>query len=216
MENKKKFNKIDVVQKSGFLMNKSRGQHFLENPNVIRAIVEKSAIRPTDIVLEIGPGNGNLTRLLIEAAHKVVAIEIDVRMIAELLKRYPATSSLGQKFTLVQGDAIKTQWPFFDLMVANLPYQISSPVIFKLLCHKPAFRCAVLMVQREFAMRLVAKPGSASYCRLSANVSLLAKCDHIMKVSKNNFRPPPKVESSIVRVEPKNPMPKINFIEWDG
>jgi 18S rRNA (adenine1779-N6/adenine1780-N6)-dimethyltransferase len=152
----------------------------------------------------------------LESAHKVVAIEVDVRMIAELLKRYPSTSQLGQKFQLVQGDAIKTQWPFFDLCVANLPYQISSPVIFKLLCHKPTFRCAILMVQREFAMRLVAKPGSESYCRLSANVQFLAKCDHIMKVSKNNFRPPPKVESSIVRIEPRNPMPKINFIEWDG
>lgn len=111
---------------------------------------------------------------------------------------------------------MKQKWPFFDMMVANLPYQISSPVTFKLLTHTPAFRCAILMVQREFAMRLVAKPGSEQYCRLSANVQLLAKCDHIMKVSKNNFRPPPKVESSIVRIEPRNPRPDINYIEWDG
>lgn len=72
------------------------------------------------------------------------------------------------------------------------------------------------MFQREFAMRLVAKPGSNLYCRLSVNVQLLAKVDHLMKVSRNSFKPPPKVESSVVRIEPRIPAPKINFIEWDG
>ena len=72
------------------------------------------------------------------------------------------------------------------------------------------------MFQREFAMRLVAKPGDSTYGRLSANVQLLAKVDHIMKVGKNNFRPPPKVESSVVRLEPRQPPPPIDFDEWDG
>ena len=72
------------------------------------------------------------------------------------------------------------------------------------------------MVQREFAMRMVAKPGTECYCRLSANLQLLAKVDHLFKVGKKNFRPPPKVESSVVRVEPKNPMPQIDFEQWDG
>lgn len=72
------------------------------------------------------------------------------------------------------------------------------------------------MFQREFALRLVAKPGDKLYCRLSINTQLLARVDHLMKVGKNNFRPPPKVESSVVRIEPKNPPPPINFQEWDG
>lgn len=72
------------------------------------------------------------------------------------------------------------------------------------------------MFQREFAQRLVAKPGDKLYCRLSVNTQLLARVDHLMKVSKNNFRPPPKVESSVVRIEPRNPPPPINFQEWDG
>ncbi|KAG8598785.1 hypothetical protein GDO81_002738 [Engystomops pustulosus] len=114
------------------------------------------------------------------------------------------------------GDVLKSELPFFDLCVANLPYQISSPFVFKLLLHRPFFRCAVLMFQREFAMRLVAKPGDKLYCRLSINTQLLARVDHLMKVGKNNFRPPPKVESSVVRIEPKNPPPPINFQEWDG
>ena len=188
----------------------------MENPEIIKAIVQKSALRPTDIVLEIGPGNGNLTKLLIDNAQKVIAIEIDTRMIGELMKRFPNYSETGKKLTLLRGDAMKVDWPFFDIIVANLPYQISSPVLFKMLCHKPAFRCAVLMVQREFALRMIAQPGTECYSRLSVSIQLLAKVDHLLKVGKKNFNPPPKVESSVVRVEPKNPMPDIDFIQWDG
>lgn len=85
-----------------------------------------------------------------------------------------------------------------------------------LLAHRPAFRCAVLMFQLEFVDRLCAKPGDTHYCRLSVNTQLIAKCDKIMNVKKNNFRPPPKVESAVVRIEPIHPPPPINMIEWDG
>lgn len=78
------------------------------------------------------------------------------------------------------------------------------------------FRTAILMFQREFAMRLVARPGDELYCRLSVNVQLFAKVTHIMKISKNSFKPPPKVESSVVRMDPINPPPPVNFEEWDG
>ena len=91
------------------------------------------------------------------------------------------------------------------------PLTGQSPVI-----SSPMFRCAILMFQREFAQRLVAAPGDKLYCRLSINTQLLARVDHLMKVGKNNFRPPPKVESSVVRLEPRNPPPPINFQEWDG
>jgi 18S rRNA (adenine1779-N6/adenine1780-N6)-dimethyltransferase len=182
---------------------------------ILNSIVAKAAVKSTDIVVEIGPGTGNLTMLLLEKAKSVVAIEIDPRMVGELTKRV-YSSSYKHKFQLIQGDVLKTPLPFFDLCVANIPYQISSPLVFKLLAHRPAFRCAVLMFQREFAMRLVAKPGSEYYCRLSANVHLLARADHLMKVGKGNFKPPPKVESSVVRIEPIYPLPDINFREWDG
>jgi 18S rRNA (adenine1779-N6/adenine1780-N6)-dimethyltransferase len=198
-----------------FQFDKSFGQHILKNPLVVKNLVEKTALKSTDIVLEIGPGTGNLTQLLLEKAKKVYAVEIDPRMASEVSKRMKKIG-YGHKFELIQGDALKVEFPFFDVCVANLPYQISSPFTFKLLAHRPAFKCAVLMFQREFALRLVAKPGSPLYCRLSVNVQLLAKVDHLMKVSKNSFKPPPKVESSVVRIEPKIPAPKINFIEWDG
>jgi len=142
-------------------------------------------------------------------------MEIDPRMIAEVTKRVQK-QGYSYKFQVIQGDAIKSPMPFFDVCVANTPYQISSPLVFKLIQHRPMFRCAILMFQREFAQRLVAKPGSNMYCRLSVNVQLLARVDHLIKVSKNSFKPPPKVESSVIRLEPKYPPPPINFTEWDG
>lgn len=178
-------------------------------------MLEKSALRPTDVVLEIGPGTGNMTVKILEKAKKVVACEIDPRLVAELQKRVQGTP-YQSKLQILIGDALKSEFPFFDICIANVPYQISSPLVFKLLLHRPIFRCAVLMFQREFAQRLVAKPGDKLYCRLSINTQLLARVDMLMKVGKNNFKPPPKVESSVVRIEPRNPPPAINFTEWDG
>ena len=215
-KNKDKNPQIKTVSGAvSFGMQKSKGQHLLKNPMILSEIVNKSGIKSTDTVLEIGPGTGNLTMLLLDAAKKVIAIELDPRMVAQLIKRV-GISPYQNKLQLIQGDVLKQNLPFFDLCVANIPYQISSPIVFKLLSHRPLFRAAVLLIQREFAMRLIAKPGSEFYCRLSVNVQLLSKVDHIMKVSKKNFVPPPKVESSVVRIEPIHPLPKINFLEWDG
>lgn len=168
------------------------GQHFLKNPAVISAIIQKSGVKGTDVVLEIGPGTGNMTLPLLQKSKQVVALEYDSRMVREVLKRVEGTD-VSNKLKIIQGDAIKTAWPFFDLMIANLPYQISSQVVFKLLSHRPMFRCAVLMFQEEFALRLTARPGESLYCRLSVNTQLLAKVDQLLKVGKQNFRPPPKV-----------------------
>lgn len=203
------------VKKTTMVMNKSFGQHILRNPQILKNMVEKAALRGTDVILEIGPGTGNLTQLLLEGGKKVIAIELDPRMVAEINKRFHSEIS-SKKLQLIYGDFLQQDLPFFDMCVSNVPYQISSPLTFKLLAHRPLFRCAVIMFQKEFALRLVAKPGTDLYCRLSVNVQLLAKVDHLMKVSKHNFKPPPKVESSIVRIEPKNPPPDINFVEWDG
>lgn len=199
----------------GFGMQKSKGQHLLKNPMILNEIINKSGIQPTDTILEIGPGTGNLTMLLLEKSQKVIAIELDPRMVAHLTKRI-GLSEHQHKLQLIQGDVLKQKLPFFNLCVANIPYQISSPIVFKLLSHRPIFRAAILLIQREFAMRLIAKPGSELYCRLSVNVQLLSKVEHIMKVGKNNFVPPPKVESSVVRIEPLHQLPNINYNEWDS
>uniref|UniRef100_A0A8C6TEH4 rRNA adenine N(6)-methyltransferase n=1 Tax=Neogobius melanostomus TaxID=47308 RepID=A0A8C6TEH4_9GOBI len=211
----KKSRQHQDVKNQGIMFNTGIGQHILKNPLVVNSIIEKAALRPTDVALEVGPGTGNMTVKLLEKAKKVVACELDCRLVAELQKRVQCTP-MQSKLQILVGDVLKTDLPFFDVCVANLPYQISSPFVFKLLLHRPFFRCAVLMFQREFAMRLVAQPGDKLYCRLSINTQLLARVDHLMKVGKNNFRPPPKVESSVVRIEPKNPPPPVNFQEWDG
>lgn len=194
---------------------KTKGQHILKNPLVVQSIVQKAGLKSTDIVLEIGPGTGNLTMKLLEVAKKVIAVELDPRMVLELQRRVQGTAYANQ-LQVIQGDILKTELPYFDVCVANIPYQISSPITFKLLSHRPIFRCAVIMFQREFAMRLVAKPGDPLYCRLSVNTQLLSRVYHLLKVNKNNFRPPPKVDSSVVRIEPRNPLPPISFKEWDG
>lgn len=182
---------------------------------VVDTIVQKAGIKPTDVVLEIGPGTGNLTKKLLEVSKSVVAIELDPRMILELNRRFQGTP-YSNRLKVIQGDFLKAELPYFDICVANIPYQISSPLTFKLLSHRPIFRCAVIMFQREFAMRLVANPGDSLYCRLSVNTQLLARISHLLKIGRNNFKPPPKVDSSVVRIEPRSPLPPVNFKEWDG
>ncbi|WPH00149.1 Hypothetical protein R9X50_00297200 [Acrodontium crateriforme] len=199
-----------------FKMNTDLGQHLLKNPGVAQAIVDKADLKQSDIVLEVGPGTGNLTTRILEKAKKVIACEMDPRMAAELTKRFQGTPQ-AKKLEIILGDVIKMpELPYFDVCISNTPYQISSPLTFKLLATSPAPRSCVLMFQREFAMRLFAKPGEKLYSRLSVNCQMWAKVDHVMKVGRNNFNPPPQVESNVVRISPKNPRPQISYEEWDG
>ncbi|KAF2445398.1 dimethyladenosine transferase [Karstenula rhodostoma CBS 690.94] len=198
-----------------FKMNHDLGQHILKNPGVASAIVDKANLKQSDHVLEIGPGTGNLTVLILKKAKTVTAVEFDPRMAAEVTKRVQGTPE-GSRLKVLLGDAIKMEYPHFDVCISNTPYQISSPLVFKLLSLPHPPRCAVLMFQREFAMRLFAKPGEKLYSRLSVNVQMWARVSHVMKVGKANFNPPPKVESNVVRIEPKHPRPQISYEEWDG
>jgi len=191
------------------------GQHILKNPLVAQGIVDKANLRPTDRVLEVGPGTGNLTVRILEKAKQVTVIEMDPRMAAELTKRVQGKPE-QRKLEIMIGDFVKAELPYFDVCISNTPYQISSPLVFRLLSHRPLFRVAILMFQREFALRLVARPGTSLWSRLSANVQLYSKVDHVMKVGKNNFRPAPLVESSVVRIVPLDPPPPIRFEEFDG
>ncbi|KAK9445501.1 Dimethyladenosine transferase [Metarhizium brunneum] len=200
-----------------FKFNTNFGQHILKNPGVSDAIVEKAYLKPTDTVLEIGPGTGNLTVRILERAKKCICVELDPRMAAEVTKRVQGTPE-QRKLEVILGDVIKTELPQFDVCISNTPYQISSPLVFKLLAMPNPPRTSVLMFQREFALRLTARPGDSLYSRISVNAQFWAKITHIMKVGKNNFRPPPQVESSVVRIEPKvgKDRPNVSWDEWDG
>ncbi|GKT27692.1 putative multi-domain containing protein [Aduncisulcus paluster] len=176
--------KLQIIQA------KSHGQHLLNNQSVIDSIITKSEIRPSDTIIEIGPGTGNLTMRLLEKAAKVIAYEVDPRMVVALNKRVRDTP-YAKKLQIIQGDFLKAELPRFDLCVANCPYNISSGIVFKLLAHTPIPRHFVLMFQKEFSMRLAAKPDGKLYSRISVNTQLLAKVQHLITVQKSCFTPPP-------------------------
>ncbi|KAF4636324.1 hypothetical protein G7Y89_g1755 [Cudoniella acicularis] len=209
--------KAQTATNNVFKFNTNVGQHILKNPGVAEAIVAKANLKPSDTVLEVGPGTGNLTVRILEKAKKVIAVELDPRMAAEVTKRVQGTPA-QKRLEVLLGDVIKTELPHFDVCISNTPYQISSPLVFKLLALPNPPRTSILMFQREFALRLTARPGDALYCRLSVNAQFFAKITHVMKVGKNNFKPPPQVESSVVRIEPKmgTERPGVSWDEWDG
>ncbi|XP_058110607.1 ribosomal RNA small subunit methyltransferase, mitochondrial [Magnolia sinica] len=198
---------------SRIYLHKSRGQHILTNPRILHSIVQRADVRPTDTVLEIGPGTGNLTLKLLESAQKVFAVEIDKRMV-EILHTRVADRQLDDRLTVICKDALKTQFPEFDLCVANIPYGISSPLIVKLLFGGYTFRSATLLLQKEFARRLLANPGDSAFNRLAVNVKLVATVEFVMDVSKKDFIPCPKVDSSVVRIQPKSAIPNVDLDEW--
>ncbi|KRH94199.1 dimethyladenosine transferase [Pseudoloma neurophilia] len=191
--------------------NKDLGQHILKNPGIVDKIIDRAGIKPTDTVLEIGSGTGNLTLKLLTKAKRVICYEYDKKLAAELIKRVKQ-AGLSYKMKLFIGDCMKSDFPPFDLCVSNIPYQISSVLIFKLFNYN--FRAAILMVQHEFAMRLVAKPNSPAYSRLSVSSQLFSKVDYCFKVSKKNFNPPPKVESAVINIKKRLDQPKIDISEF--
>ncbi|EEA21152.1 dimethyladenosine transferase [Talaromyces marneffei ATCC 18224] len=198
-----------------FKFNTDIGQHILKNPGIADAIVDKANIKEHEVV---GPGTGVLTRRILAKAKSCTAIELDPRMAAELTKMVQGTP-MQKKLRIILGDFIKVDLKeigHFDVFISNTPYQISSPLVFKLLAMPRPPRVSVLMVQREFAQRLIARPGDAMYSRLSVNAQFHAICSHILKVGKNNFSPPPQVESSVVKIEPRPDRPDISWEELDG
>jgi 18S rRNA (adenine1779-N6/adenine1780-N6)-dimethyltransferase len=192
-------------------MNHSLGQNMLKSKVVVKNIVDAGDCRSGDIVLEIGPGVGNMTEEIILRGCKVIAIEKDPRMVVELTKRFQNHPQLR----LIHGDVLQVELPQFDLCISNIPYNISSAIIFRLLA-RPTFRRTVLMVQKEFADRIVSRPGSDGWGRLAINAQLFANVRMVMSVNRKNFVPAPKVDSAVISIQPRETQPDISFVEWDG
>jgi 16S rRNA (adenine1518-N6/adenine1519-N6)-dimethyltransferase len=176
---------------------KRLGQHFLIDHNILRKILALAELRPEETVLEIGPGRGILTRALCVAARSVIAIEVDPRLHAYLTETLADCVNLD----LRQGDALAFNYevlPPHTVVVANLPYYVSIPLLVKLLESRARLDRMVLMLQTEVARRLVAKPATDDYGSLSVLAQHAAKVSLAFSVSAGCFRPPPEVESAVV------------------
>jgi 16S rRNA (adenine1518-N6/adenine1519-N6)-dimethyltransferase len=181
---------------------KALGQCFLTDRRIAERIVSLGDIRPSDRVVEIGPGRGILTRPLVERAAEVTAIEVDPRLCAALRDAFAG----AERLRVVQADALA--FAFEDLappfkVVANLPYYISTPILFRLLGLRDRIALMVLMLQREVVDRLLANPGTKAYGALSVSTAYAAEVRKGFAVSAGSFSPRPAVESAVIVVAPR-------------
>ncbi len=181
-----------------------KDQHFLVDERVINRIIEYGRLNKQDIVLEVGAGYGNLTEKLAEKAGRVVAVEADPELVASFSGR--------ENVDIVIGNALKIEFPYFNKVISNLPYSISSPLTFKLLKHK--FEIGILMYQYEFANRMVASPKSKDYGRLSIAVQYYADVEILENVPRSAFFTPPEVSSAIVKLVPRPSPYKVKDDEF--
>jgi 16S rRNA (adenine1518-N6/adenine1519-N6)-dimethyltransferase len=183
------------------------GQNFLHDQNQLRKLIEAAAIKPGEVVLEVGPGTGTLTEALLDAGAEVIACEID-RDLAELLRE-----RLGERITLIEGDCLESQRVLHPAiiealggrslkLVANLPYNVASPLITTLLIDHYQCSGQFVTIQREVADRLLAKPSTKEYGPLSIIVQALATVERIAVLKPSCFWPEPEVTSAMVAIHP--------------
>jgi 16S rRNA (adenine1518-N6/adenine1519-N6)-dimethyltransferase len=181
---------------------KSLGQHFLTDPRILARIADAVALRPDETVVEIGPGRGSLTDALLARAARVVAIEIDRKLVELLREKYAHEPRL----TIIEADVLDVNLGEAAggeyALAGNVPYYITTPILFQALKPPRAVR-SVLLVQREVAARMSAAPGSEDYGALSVNVQAIAHVEMLFRIPAGAFTPPPRVESAVVRVTPR-------------
>lgn len=203
----------NIMKKYGIRANKSLGQNFLINPEVVENIVKSSNINKNDMVIEIGPGLGTLTKYLLEKAGKVICIELDPKMIKILQDRFNKYSN----FEIINADVLKV-----DLnqiikdnknvkIVANLPYYITTPIIMKLLEEKLNIESITVMIQKEVADRLIEIPGGKNTGAITYTVYYYCESEKIMEVPNSSFIPEPEVTSEVIKMNlRKEPAVKID------
>ena len=212
----------DILKETQFIMNKynikankNLGQNFLINEDVVEKIIDGSKVCKDDLVIEIGPGLGTLTKYLLEKASKVICIELDKKMIKILEDRF----SLYNNFELLNQDVLKV-----DLkkmienekndsnvknvkVVANLPYYITTPIIMKLLEDKLDLESITVMIQKDVADRLVAKPGNKNTGAITYSVYYYAESEKILEVKSDSFIPKPQVDSEVIKLNIRKESP---------
>lgn len=190
---------------------KRLGQHFLTDRNIIAKIIKAAELKEGERVLEIGPGRGALTTALLAAGADVVAIEFDTSLIEFLKDKFGGTG----RFSVFHGDAVKV--PFEDVIgdggegpikvVANLPYNISGPILAKFVEKRALFSSMTLMLQKEVADRLLAEPSTKDYGALTVIVRAFMNVRRAFNVPPSCFNPPPKVDSTVITMSPREDPP---------
>lgn len=191
----------DILNKYNIKLNKNLGQNYLIDRNKRDQIIDFGNITKKDIILEIGPGIGTLTCELSSKAKKVIAIEQDPTIFDILEERLENENITNVE--LINDDALNVDFPEFNKIISNLPYQISSPITFKFLEYD--FDTAILMYQKEFANRMKGKVGTKDYSRLSAMLYFKCEVELLTNVSAESFIPKPKVDSTVIKLSPKIP-----------
>ncbi|MDY6796300.1 MAG: 16S rRNA (adenine(1518)-N(6)/adenine(1519)-N(6))-dimethyltransferase RsmA [Actinomycetota bacterium] len=206
----------EILERHGIRLTRSLGQHFLIDGNVLRRLVTAADLKPSDTVLEIGPGIGTLTEELCDCAGRVVAVETDSRL-ATVLR-----DILGDRdnLELVEGDALRVDLTAFFSeeepvkLVSNLPYNISTPLILHVLREMPQVITMTVTVQRELADRYMASPGKSAYGGVSVKIRILAEVEWETHVPPTVFLPQPRVQSSIIRIQRRDS--PVSRPEMDG
>ncbi len=195
-----------IMERHSLRFNKGYGQNFLINEAIPRRIAEECGAGPEDGILEIGPGLGTLTCELCRRYRKVVAVEIDTSLIPALTE----TTAEFDNLTILNADVLKVDLPalmareFAGMRVtvcANLPYYITTPILMSLLESGCALENITVMIQKEVALRLCAKPGDADYGAVTASVARYGRVSRLFTVSAGSFLPAPKVDSAVIRIE---------------
>lgn len=205
-----------IMKKNNIVANKSLGQNFLINEDVVNNIVESAGVSKNDIIIEIGPGLGTLTKYLLDRAKKVICIELDKRMVSILEDRF----SLYKNFQLINDDVLKvdlkeiikenkTSEDVKVKVVANLPYYITTPIIMKLLEDRLDIESITVMIQKEVAERLAAVPGEKETGSITYSINYYTEPEIVMTVPNNSFIPEPEVTSAVIRLNVLD-NPRIN------
>lgn len=189
----------DILSRYGIKLNKNLGQNYLIDKNKRDQIINFGDISKEDVILEIGTGIGTLTLELAKRAKKVIAIEQDQK-ICEILSQRLEDEKIDN-VELINDDALKVDFPPFHKIISNLPYQISSPITFKFLNYD--FDLGILMYQKEFASRMNGEVGTKNYSRLSAMLYFKCDVEKLTEVSNESFIPKPQIDSTVVKLTPK-------------
>ena len=192
-----------IMRSNSIFAKKSFGQNFLIDDNILENIVESAKVTSEDTVIEIGPGLGNLTHYILEKGAQVIAFEIDTDMIDILNTRFNT-----EKLEIVNKDILKVDLKEYVgsdkkvKIIANLPYYITTPIIFKLLESRKNIESITIMIQKEVSERIIAKPHSKDYGVLTINTNYLADVNKLFNVPNTSFIPAPNVTSSVIQIVP--------------